>query len=217
MVLDFWSLKPINTEILKCIALHMYPGWCCVCRWISALHSSSSSSSHKIPSCIKPLPAWVICCLFIWYDVIWHFIQHEQRSVWVEIEFELHKYEFIKLILYWAAAFKFLEYSNLKFKANTWNWMWELFKMNHQQLQPIFPIHIQMSLVQAELCVPEHLEGTFVPWATGWQLPPPTLPTVVWHSSLSQLQAMWHCAFPVSSANEQVFFTLGERDANCVS
>lgn len=66
-------------------------------------------------------------------------------------------------------------------------------------------IHIQMSFIQAELRAPEHLEGTFVPWATGRQLPPPKLPTVVWHSSCSQLQAMWHSAFFISSANELAF------------
>lgn len=35
----------------------------------------------------------------MWRDVIWHFIQYEQRLLWAKIEFELHKYEYIELTL----------------------------------------------------------------------------------------------------------------------
>lgn len=144
-----------------------YLGWCRVCRWISVLHSR-----HKIPSCIKLLSAWIIYCLFIWCDVIGHFIQCEQRSARAQIEFELHKYEFTKLNTE-QLNLHVLNASILKLKANTWNWMWQLVKFtNLPTITAHFLIHIQISLVQTDLWVPEHLEGTFVLWVTGGQLPP---------------------------------------------
>lgn len=117
--------------------------------------------------------------------------------------------------LHSAAEFKFLECSHLKLKAHTWNWMWQLLKLTNFT-NNYSPIHIQILFIPTEIWVPEHLEGTFVPWVTGRQLHPRRLPTVVWHSSLSQLQAMWQCAFLIPSANVQVFFSVGERDANCI-
>lgn len=145
--------------------------------------------------------------------VIWHFIRYEQRSVRAKIEFELHKYEFIKLALsgwVWMSWIQQFEIESKYLKMNV-----TIIEIN-QLTRNYSPIHIQISFIPTGLWAPEHLEETFVLRVTGRQLPPPRLLTVAWHSSLSQLQAMWHRAFLVSSASKQVSFTLAERDANCI-
>lgn len=95
-----------------------------------------------------------------------------------------------------AAEFKCLEYSNLKLNANTLNWMWQLLKLtNLQTITAHFsPIHIQMSF-GLDWALSAWTSGSnFCSLSDGRQLPPRRLPTVGWHSSLSQLQALWHGA-----------------------
>lgn len=100
------------------------------------------------------------------------------------------------------AGSKFHERGNLELKANTWKFNRTIIEIL-QLIRNHSLIHIQMLvfcfvvfffLIQTEHRAAEHLEETFVPWVTGRQLPPPELLTVLWHSLLSQLRAMWHRA-----------------------
>lgn len=147
--------------------------------------------SHKIPSCIKLPSVLMLCLCVMWFDTLFNTTrdQCEQRLNMNCLHMNLSSLQ---------VEFEFLEYGYLKLKANTWNWMWQLLEFTNLPTITVKFIFKCLSF-RAELWVPEHLDETFVPWVTGRQLPPPKLLTVVWHSLLSQLQALWHCAFLIHS------------------
>lgn len=127
--------------------------------------------------------------------MIWHFIWCDQRSAWGGDWIGAASLRTLSSL---GAGSKFHERGNLELKANTWKFNRTIIEIL-QLIRNHSLIHIQMlgffkKKIQTELRAAEHLEETFVPWVTGRQLPPPKLLTVLWHSLLSQLRAMWHRA-----------------------
>lgn len=106
-------------------------------------------------------PPWMI-----WFDTLFKMSRNqcEQRLNLNCINMNLSS-------LHWVTEFEFHEYSNFKWKGNTWISMRQSLKLTNNYSI----IHIQISFIQTEPWAPEHLEGTCVPWVTGRQLPPPRL------------------------------------------
>lgn len=112
------------------------------------------------------------------------------------------------------AEFKFLEYGNLKLKANTWNWMWQLLKFTNL---PTITVKFIFKCLSFRLSS-ERLNIWKKPLFPEWLEDSCLLQSCWWLFDTHYLANCKPCGtVPFSStANEQAFFSLSERDTNCI-